>query len=230
MSGGAGRSGEGAGGVEDDTRLLGRARRGDEAAFTALVNRHTAAMLRFARLHAEDEALAEDVVQDAWLRFVRGLDRFEGRASVRTWLYRILLNRLRTRLARERRSVPFSWLTPELAGEAAVDPHRFLDEDHPRWPHHWKVPPGSWGEDPEQRVAAAEIRELVERCIAGLPPAQRQVITLRDVEGWTSREVCELLRLSAGNERVLLHRARSRVRRALERHFTPERTADAGDE
>lgn len=230
MSTGAVEPAAGTQGSDEDAVLVRRAREGDEAAFARLVDRHAAAMLRFARVYTDDAALAEDAVQDAWLGFVRGLDRFQGRATVRTWLFRILLNRLRTRLAREHRSIPFSRIGLDaLEPERAVEAARFLGEDHARWPHHWKVPPGSWGGNPEERVAAAEIRELVQRCIAGLPAAQREVITLRDLEGRTSREVCELLKLSDTNARVLLHRARSRVRGALERHFTPERTTHADE-
>lgn len=204
-----------------DALLVAGVRSGDEAAFAALVERHGAAMLRFARLYTPDAALAEDVVQDAWMGALRGLARFEARSSVRTWLFGILLNRLRTRLKRECRCVPFSALFDADAAprEPAVDPERFLGADHPRWPHHWSAAPGSWGESPEERLLAKEAREVIDRAVAALPPAQREVVTLRDVEGWSSAEVCELLRVSEGNQRVLLHRGRSRVRRALESYF-----------
>lgn len=177
-------------------------------------------MLRFARLYTDDAAVAEDAVQDAWLGVLRGIDRFEARASLRTWIFRILLNRLRTQPKRERRFLPFS----DLSGpaEPAADPDRFLEADHPRWPHHWKVPPQSWGESPEERLLSLEARTLVGRAIGALPPVQREVITLRDVEGWSAQEVCALLEITEPNQRVLLHRARSRVRRALEDYLASQ--------
>ncbi|HEX2249203.1 MAG TPA: RNA polymerase sigma factor [Gemmatimonadales bacterium] len=205
----------------EDHRLLDRLRSGDEAAFTTLVERYGPAMLRFARLYVADAAIAEDAVQDTWMGVLRGLDRFEARASLRTWIFHILLNRLKTRLKREGRFVPFSRLfDPATATpEPAVEPERFLDGDHPRWPYHWKTPPESWGESPEERVLSQETRACIERAVAALPPAQREVITLRDIEGWRAEEVCNLLGITESNQRVLLHRARSKVRRALEDYF-----------
>lgn len=204
-----------------DALLLDGVRRGEEAAFAALVDRHGEAMLRFAMLYTPDAALAEDAVQDAWVGVLRGLDRFQGRCSLRTWLFGILLNRLKTRLKRERRCMPFSACFDAEAApaEPAVERERFLDADHPRWPHHWRTAPASWGESPEDLLLARETREVVERAVAALPPAQREVVTLRDVEEWSSEEVRELLQISEVNQRVLLHRARSKVRRALEDYF-----------
>lgn len=199
----------------EEGELVERLRRGEDSAFAALLDRYGAAMLRFARLYTDDAAAAEDALQETWIAVLRGIDRFQGRASLRTWIFRILVNRIRTRLRRESRFVSLS----SMAGEPAVEPGRFLHADHPRWPHHWKVPPASWGESPEQRLLSAEVRELIEREISALPPGQREVVTLRDVEGWGSREVCNLLGISESNQRVLLHRARCRVRRALESYL-----------
>jgi RNA polymerase sigma-70 factor, ECF subfamily len=162
-------------------------------------------------------------VQETWVGFLTGLDRFEGRASLKTWLFRILTNSAKTRAVREGRSVPFSSLVrAETDGdEPAVDPDRFLPADHDRWPGHWATPPRT----PEARLLGAETQNVMRRAIDELPEAQRTVITLRDVGGWDAEEVCEVLDLTDGNQRVLLHRARSRVRAALEDYLESEAAA-----
>ena len=203
----------------DDLELLARLRRGDEAAFTQLVERLHGPMLRVAIAHVGNRAVAEEVAQDAWVGVLAQLDRFEGRSSLRTWVLRIVANRARTRAVRERRTLPFSSLDgAEEPGRPAVEPERFLPAGH-RWAGHWASPPHSWGDVPEERLLSAETRAEVERAVELLPPAQRAVITLRDVEQMTAAETCQLLGLTEGNQRVLLHRARSRVRRALERYL-----------
>jgi RNA polymerase sigma-70 factor, ECF subfamily len=203
----------------DDLDLLARLRRGDEAAFTRLVERLHGPMLRLAMVHLGNRAVAEEVVQDAWVGVLAQLDRFEGRSSLRTWVLRIVANQARTRAVRERRTLPFSTLDGlDERGRPAVEPERFLPAGH-QWAGHWASPPRSWAEVPEERLLSAETRAEVERAVALLAPAQRAVITLRDVEGMTAAETCELLGLTEGNQRVLLHRARSRVRRALERYL-----------
>jgi RNA polymerase sigma-70 factor (ECF subfamily) len=203
----------------DDLELLARLRRGDEAAFTQLVERLHSPMLRVAMIHVGNRAVAEEVAQDAWVGVLAQLDRFEGRSSLRTWVLRIVANRARTRAVRERRTLPFSSLDSTAEpGRPAVEPERFLPAGH-RWAGHWASPPRSWGDVPEERLLSAETRAEVGRAVELLPPAQRAVITLRDVEGMTAAETCELLELTEGNQRVLLHRARSRVRRALERYL-----------
>jgi RNA polymerase sigma-70 factor, ECF subfamily len=207
----------GGGTQDDDVALLGALRRRDEAAFCELLDRYGAAMLNFALTHTRDRGVAEDAVQDTWLAVFRGIAAFEGRCSLRTWLFRILLNRLRTRVEREHRMVAFSELAD--TGEPAMDPECFLGPDHPRWPWHWKVPPKDWGPSPEDALLTHEVRARVADAIEQLPVQQRQVITLRDVDGWTANEVCELLQLSEANQRVLLHRARARVRRSLASYF-----------
>jgi len=203
----------------DDLELLARLRRGDEAAFTQLVERLHGPMLRVAMIHVGNRAVAEEVAQDAWVGVLAQLDRFEGRSSLRTWVLRIVANRARTRAVRERRTLPFSSLDGAAEpGRPAVEPERFLPAGH-RWAGHWASPPRSWGDVPEERLLSAETRAEVGRAVELLPPAQRAVITLRDVEGMTAAETCELLELTEGNQRVLLLRARSRVRRALERYL-----------
>jgi len=203
----------------DDLELLARLRRGDEAAFTQLVERLHGPMLRVAMIHVGNRAVAEEVAQDAWVGVLAQLDRFEGRSSLRTWVLRIVANRARTRAVRERRTLPFSSLDGAAEpGRPAVEPERFLPAGH-RWAGHWASPPRSWGDVPEERLLSAETRAEVGRAVELLPPAQRAVITLRDVEGMTAAETCELLELTEGNQRVLLHRARSRVRRVLERYL-----------
>ncbi len=209
----------------DERTLIDALRQGDEAAFATLVERYHVSMVRIAMLYARRRDVAEDVAQETWLAVFQGVDRFEGRSSLKTWLFRILTNRAKTRGAREARSVPLSALVSrggeggEDQDEPAVDPSRFLGPEHPRWPGHWATPPKSWGESPETRLQNAETREVIDAAIAALPPSQREAITLRDIEGLGSEEVCELLGISEGNQRVLLHRARSKVRAALERVF-----------
>jgi len=208
----------------DEARLLTALRERDEAAFVSLVRRYHGPLLRLAMVYAGSRSVAEEIVQETWLGVLQGIDRFEGRASFKTWLFRILVNRAKTRSERESRTVPFSALAAsETAGdEPAVSPDRFLGADHPDWPNHWCAPPTDWGASPDQLLLSKEARERIGGVIAGLPPAQRQVITLRDIEGWSAEEVCNALDVSETNQRVLLHRARSRVRGALEHYFGRE--------
>jgi RNA polymerase sigma-70 factor (ECF subfamily) len=203
---------------QDDARFVAALRQGDEAAFARLVESYHASLLRLARLYVTDAA-AEDVVQETWLGLLRGLDRFEGRAALKTWLFRILVNRARTRAARDGRTVPFSTLVDleTETVEPAVDPARFRSADDPRWPGHWLLPPAA-DDLPEHRLLAGELTERVRAAVVALPPAQREVVTLRDIQGLSGDEVCRLLDLSDGNQRVLLHRGRSKVRAALERY------------
>jgi RNA polymerase sigma-70 factor (ECF subfamily) len=166
--------------------------------------------------------VAEEVVQETWLAVLQGIDRFEGRSSLKTWLFRILTNRAKTRGEREGRTVPFSALADaaEVEGEEpAVDPDRFYGSEHPN-AGLWVDVPQRWADTPERRLLSGEVQELVADAIAALPPSQRAVISLRDVEGWSSEEVCNVLELSETNQRVLLHRARTKVRRALETYLT----------
>jgi RNA polymerase sigma-70 factor (ECF subfamily) len=206
-----------------DAVALDALRAGDETAFLALVDGHHRAMVRVARLFVRSEAIAEEVAQEAWLAVLEGLAAFEARASLRTWIFRILVNQARARAAREGRTVPLS--TPADLGDErgpSVSADRFLDADA-RWPGHWSSPPAAW---PEERAASREALALVGAALEDLPPAQGAVMTLRDVEGWDAGDVCELLGLSDGNQRVLLHRARSAVRARLEVAFAGRAAAD----
>ncbi len=205
-------------GRDPDAELLARLRRGDEAAFLALVERYGPLMLRIALGHVRRPAVAEEVVQEAWLGVLDGLDRFEGRSTLKTWLLRILTNRAKTRGEREQRSVPFSSLAPAGEDGPAVDPDRFQDALG-RYPGGWVAFPADWETVPEERLLARETLACVQGAIRMLPARQQDVIVLRDVEGWSAEEVCDALELSEGNQRVLLHRARSRVRAALERYL-----------
>jgi RNA polymerase sigma-70 factor, ECF subfamily len=206
-------------GAPDERALIDRLRDGDERAFLALVERHHALMVRVARGYVRSDAVAEEVAQDAWVGFLSGIGRFEARSSLKTWLFRILVNRALTRATREARTVPFSSLAGEGDYEPAVSPDRFLDASHPRWPGHWAARPQRWDELPEECLLGRETLREAREAIDALPPRQRQVILLRDVDGWTPEEVCAALDISGGNQRVLLHRARSRVRSALEEHL-----------
>src|ERR671932_1413249 len=204
----------------DDARLIEGLRAHDESVFEQLMREYHPSLLRVAQVYVTSRAVAEDVVQETWLGVLNGIDRFEGRSSLKTWIFRILTNIAKTRGQREGRTVPFSALErPEAVPEPAVDPARFLPPDHERWPGHWASKPTPW---PEERLLAAETRAVIERAIDALPPAQRAVISLRDVEGWSGEETRNALGVSETNQRVLLHRARSKVRQALENYLVED--------
>jgi RNA polymerase sigma-70 factor, ECF subfamily len=207
-----------------EERLLERLRDGDQHAFADLVNRYSGSLLRLAMVYVPSRAVAEEVVQETWLGVLSGLDRFEGRSSLKTWLYRIAMNRAMTRGERERRTIPLSSLGEREATEdgPAIDPDRFLPADHERFPLGWAAPPRRWEESPERSLESAETLAHVRAAIAKLPPVQRLVISLRDLEGWESDEVRNALGLSQTNQRVLLHRARTRVRAALESYLADD--------
>jgi RNA polymerase sigma-70 factor, ECF subfamily len=201
-----------------DEQLVAALRAGDDEAFRTVVRAWHSPMLRVAQIFVPTRSLAEEVVQETWLRVLGALDRFEGRSSLKTWVFRILVNTAKTRAQREGRVVPFSSLhDPARIPEAAVGPERFLPDDHDRHPGGWSAPPRDL---PEERLLASETREVVAAAIDDLPANQRAVISLRDVEGWSADEVRNALDLSEVNQRVLLHRARAKVRRALEDYLT----------
>lgn len=184
-----------------------------------LIDLHGGSMLRVARVHVADHGAAEDVVQETWMAVIRGIDRFDGRSSIKTWIFRILTNRAKSMGQRASRVVPISSLHGGGGDEvAAVDPAKFFDSHHAHWPGHWCNPPMNWARGPADRLATKESVELVRRTITALPAVQREVITLRDIECWSATEVCNALSLSETNQRVVLHRARSKVRRQLEEH------------
>ena len=187
-----------------DAALLARLRDGDEQAFTDLVGRYHSSMLRLAMSFVSSQAVAEEVVQDTWLAVLRGLGRFEERSSLRTWLFSILVNRARSTGEREARTVPVADAGP------VVDASRFGPNGS------WTLPPEDWAEAAENRIDAAKLSGLLRGCLDGLPGRQRDVVLLRDVEGMSSAEVCQVLAISEGNQRVLLHRGRSKLRQVLE--------------
>lgn len=203
-----------------EERLLARLRAGDEAAFRELVTRHDRAMRHVALTFVRSPSVADEVVQETWLAVIKGLERFEGRSSLKTWIFRILANRAQSRGAREQRTTPFSSLASLDDDDGpTVDPDRFLPSGHAA-AGYWSMTPSRFFELPEDRLLAAETSALVAAAIEQLPQRQRQVIRLRDVEGWDAEEVCACLELSQANQRVLLHRARSAVRASLEEYFT----------
>jgi RNA polymerase sigma-70 factor (ECF subfamily) len=196
-----------------DDALVAALRAGDEAAFGELIDRYYGVMQRVARQYVATKEAAEDVVQETFLGVIQGIDRFEARSSLRTWVFRILVNRAKTRGEREGRARPFSSFAVGPDDEPAVDPDRFLSEG--RWAGFWSAPPSA-EHLPDAGVLAAELGNRLNAAVAALPPAQRTVLELRDVQGFTASEVCELLDLSEVNQRVLLHRARSKARTMLE--------------
>jgi RNA polymerase sigma-70 factor (ECF subfamily) len=203
--------------------LIQALRERDEAAFVALVDRYQGQLVRLAMMYVSSRAVAEEVAQETWIGVLQGIDRFEGRSAFRTWLFRILTNQAKRRGERESRIVPFSALAPADAGDdrPVVDPDRFNPEGSP-YAGHWTAHPRDWQQSPELHLLADETRELVRQAIETLPPNQRLVITMRDVEGWPSEDVCNVLSISETNQRVLLHRARAKVRRALEQYLELE--------
>jgi RNA polymerase sigma-70 factor (ECF subfamily) len=205
----------------DELELVERLRAGDEEAFMSLVDQLQPMMLRVARMYVSSAAVAEEVVQEAWLGVLQGLGRFEGRSSLRTWILRIVSNIAKTKGQREGRSVPFASLAGDDVDAPTFDPDRFLGPGE-RWAGHWSTMPEDWEGRPEERLGSAETLEVVLAAIAALPPMQAEVIRLRDVAGWTSEEVRNALELTETNQRVLLHRARAKVRRALEREMQIE--------
>jgi RNA polymerase sigma-70 factor (ECF subfamily) len=190
--------------MESDAELIRRLRVGDEQAFVALVERYNGSMLRMAASFVPNRAVAEEVVQDTWLAVLRGIAGFEGRSSLRTWVFTILVNRARSTGTREQRSIPVADTGP------VIDSSRFgLDGS-------WLSPPEHWIEEAEDRLAAGKLADLLRSAMDDLPARQREVVVLRDMEGMSSEEVCEVLAISEGNQRVLLHRGRSKLRQVLE--------------
>lgn len=200
--------------VGHEAEELAALRRGDQAAFVALVRRLHPSMVRVATSYVSSREVGEEVAQDTWVAVLEELDRFEGRSSLRTWIFRILTNQAKTRGARERRSTPFSALAVQReSADLALAPEAFLDRNH-RWAGHWAVPVHSW-DLPEDHLLSEELGEVIQQAVDALPPAQRAVVVLRDGQSLTAREVCDLLGVTEANQRVLLHRGRVRVREAI---------------
>jgi RNA polymerase sigma-70 factor, ECF subfamily len=193
--------------MHPDSELVHRLRSGDERAFTVLVERYHEPMLALAASFVPSRAVAEEVVQDTWLAALRGLDTFEGRSSLKTWLFRILVNRARSTGSKEQRSIPVA------DPEPAVDPSRFGGDGG------WADPPEHWIEAAENRMEAGKLADRIRAWLSVLPARQREVVLLRDIEGMSSDEVCAVLALTEGNQRVLLHRGRSRLRQLFEDEF-----------
>jgi RNA polymerase sigma-70 factor, ECF subfamily len=204
--------------MTEDHELVQRLREGDESAFAELIDTYGATMARVAQMYVKDRGTAEEVVQETWLAVLNGIDRFEERSRLKTWLFRILTNRAKTRGERDGRSIPFSSLAGTGEEEPSVDPDRFLGPDSPH-PGAWAAPPRAW---PQDRVLERETLGVIQMAIEELPETQREVIRLRDVEGWSPMEVTDALEITDGNQRVLLHRARSKVRAALEHYLDPD--------
>lgn len=200
----------------DDTTLVTALRNGEQAAFEALVARYHTPLLRLAMVYTSDPRLAEEAVQETWIAALRGIARFEGRSSLKTWLFSILMNRAKTIAAREGRYTP---LPDRDDSEPFVSQDRFHSADDPDNADAWISIPSDWGSVPEQRMITKETLDIIQQTIAALPPNQREVITLRDIEMWTAEEVRNLLNITDANQRVLLHRARSKVRQVLEDYF-----------
>ncbi len=207
--------------ITDEPQLISALRAGDDHAFMQLVDAYHVKMVRLAQSFVGNAMVAEEVAQEAWLGVLRGVQRFEGRSSLQTWIFTILTNCARTRAQREQRTVPFSDVfVAEDDDEPTVDPGRFQQEG--RWRGHWQDGPSSWREIPENRILAQETLDLVRSAIESLPPNQRTVILLRDVEGVEAADVCNILQISESNQRVLLHRARAKVQAALARYLSED--------
>jgi RNA polymerase sigma-70 factor (ECF subfamily) len=202
-----------------DEELLAALRAGDEGAFVRLVDAYGAGMRRFALSFVRTPALADEVVQEAWLALLHGLDRFEGRSSLKTWLYRVVANIAQTQAVREARTIPLSAFDGELEGRDAAAPAGRFEGAEAAHPGRWLALPRAWNELHEHKLEAAETRAVIASAIELLPLRQRQVVSLRDIEGYAASEVCNILDISETNQRVLLHRARSSLRAALDAYF-----------
>jgi RNA polymerase sigma-70 factor (ECF subfamily) len=200
-----------------DEQTVAALRAGDERAFNDLFARTYPMMKRVARTYVASDAVAEEIVQETWMAVVTGIDRFEGRSALGTWIFSILTNQAKTHSGRERRTLPFSCVTPRDTEEPAVDPDRFQNDDE-AWPGHWATPPRPW-QKPERRLLSLEARDRLKAALTQLPDRQRLIVGLRDIDGHSAEEVCDLLGLSQENQRVLLHRGRARLRSVLEEYL-----------
>jgi RNA polymerase sigma-70 factor, ECF subfamily len=203
----------GAGRRATGAQVVSELRAGNERVFQDLFTRLYPGMKRMARGYVASDVIADEIVQETWLAIINGIDAFQGRSSLETWIFSILINQARKHDARERRAMPFSSFAPLGTDEPSVDADRFQKDDD-AWPGHWATPPRPW-QKPERRLLSLEVREELKQALAQLPERQRAVVVLRDVEGCSADEVCELLELSQENQRVLLHRGRSRLRATL---------------
>ena len=199
---------------EEERQLIERILDGDEEAFAELLDAHYSALIRLAMTFVRSRNVAEEVVQETWIAVLNGLSKFEGRSALKTWIFRILINRAKSRGVKEARSLPFSALGEDDEDrELASDAERFTSDGT------WREPPEQLEDVPEQLLIQKETRQVMEEAIKKLPENQQRVITLRDLEGWSSADVCNVLDISETNQRVLLHRARTRVRKAIEKYL-----------
>jgi len=211
-----------------DARLIDRLRDGDESAFAWLIDAYSAPLMRLAQAIVSNASVAEEVVQETWLAVLTGIGRFEGRSSLKTWLFTILANRAKTRVSRERRTISLSAFEIGETGDGpTVDPRRFRPATQPDWPGNWAIPPQQWSAGPEGTALDRETIAVLRRGLEDLPRAQQLVVALRDVHGWPSADVCAALGVSQANQRVLLHRGRSRLRGVLEKYFADHGRGDA---
>jgi len=199
-------------------------RQREETAFTGLVEQYHASLIRLAHIFVRDTSVAEEVAQETWLAVLDGLDRFEGRSSLKTWIFTILTNKAKTRSQRENRTVSYTDLEEAPQTQPTVDPTRFKDPFAATGPNHWAAgaEPGSWAGIPEDLLLSQETLGIIRQTIGTLPENQRIVITLHDMDELSSQEICNILSISETNQRVLLHRARAKVREALENHLQTE--------
>ncbi len=210
--------------ASSEDELVIRLKAGDELAFRSLIEEYNAPLRRVARRYVATDAAADEVVQDTWVGVLRGIDRFEQRSSLKTWIYRILLNIARTRGVRDKRSIPFASLAADDKDGPTFEPERFQHANDPH-PGHWAAFPTRWHDQPEIRAVGHETIAVVRAALEMLPPNQQEVVRLRDIEGWTSAEVCNALELTETNQRVLLHRGRAKLRAALETYFSEAMSA-----
>jgi len=205
----------------DDEQIITGLKQREESAFHFLIDRYHASLVRIAMLYISDRAAAEEIAQETWLKVLEGIDRFEKRSTLKTWIFAILNNLAKSRGKHEGRCIPFSELDyrEDGDGEPVVPPERFFPPDHPKWPGGWSMPPEPWHNSPEDQILSEELKDCIQEAIADLPENQRAIITLHDLEGWPSAEICNVFNLSETNQRVLLHRARARVRQAIESYY-----------
>lgn len=206
----------------DEAVLLKSLSEGDEDAFTWLVQQYHSSLVRVALSYVEDEVLAEEVAQETWIAVLKGLNRFESRSSLKTWIFTILVNRAKTYSQREKRNLLLSEFEDLLENEPTVDPGRFFPHDSQKSPGHWIKHPTSWEDIPENIMLSRELMNVVLTAISALPSGQMAVITLCDIEGFSTEETCNILGVSETNQRVLLHRARAKIRSVLEKYLKPE--------
>ena len=214
----------------DESELIDRLLSGDEDTFSDLLQKHYSAMIRLASVYAKDRSHAEEIVQETWLSVLNGLERFQARSSLKTWIFSILVNQAKTYAKREGRWIQYSTMIDPDTGGPSVPVERFYDSSREELAGRWARPPKNWDSNREEKLLGQETRALIESTMEKLPPSQREVLTVRDIEGCTSEEACNLFGLTKTNQRVLLHRARSKVRQVLENYFEGEQRSGKRNE